>query len=93
MQNNKLVGKIVFSKSGRDSGEAYIVIDQINSEYLLVANGDNKTFQMPKKKNIKHLVITEITNDKLKEEILLKDKNINLKVKRFLKLKGFGKEV
>ena len=93
MKNNNLVGKMVFSKFGRDNGEAYIVIDQINSDYLLLANGINKTFQMPKKKNIKHLVITQITDDKLKEEILLKNKNINLRVKRFLKLEGIGKEV
>ena len=93
MQNNNLVGKMVISKSGRDNGEAYIVIDQIDSDYLLLVNGSSKSFQMPKKKNIKHLVMTEITDQKLKEKILLKDKNINLKVKRFLKLKGIGKEV
>ena len=93
LQNNNVVGKMVLSKVGRDNGEAYIVISETDSNYLLLANGSTKTIQMPKKKKLKHLVITDITMYDLKQYIASNDKNINLKIKRFLKLRGICKEV
>ena len=46
-----------------------------------------------KKKKIKHVVLTEILDDELKSCIISKDKNANLKIKRFLKLSSTNKEV
>ena len=55
MQNNDLIGKVVLSKAGRDKNHLYIITNQINSEYVLVADGNIKTINNPKKKNLKHL--------------------------------------
>ena len=80
MQNNDLIGKIVLSKCGRDK------------DYYLLSNGSNKTIQMPKKKKIKHFSVLENVDDEIKASIILKDKGTDLKIKRFLKLKGIVKE-
>ena len=79
MQNNDLIGKIVLSKCGRDK-----------NHYL--SNGSNKTIQMPKKKSIKHFNVLKNVDDEIKASIILKKKGTDLKIKRFLKLKGIVKE-
>ncbi|HHD2752072.1 TPA: hypothetical protein ACOTG0_000842 [Clostridium perfringens] len=92
MQETHLIGRLVTSNAGRDIGKSYIVIEVVD-DYLLVANGATKTIEMPKKKKIKHVVLTEILDDELKSCIISRDKNVNLKIKRFLKLNRTNKEV
>lgn len=93
LQKDTLIGKMVFSKAGRDEDKPYIIVDQLNEEYVLLANGDTKTLEMPKKKKLKHLVLTNKVDEHVKECILSKDNTTDLKLKRFLKLNGIVKEV
>ena len=55
LKNNDLIGKLVISKAGRDDEESYIVVDIIDGDYILLANGYNKKVDKPKKKKLKHL--------------------------------------
>ena len=89
MQNNDLIGKIVLSKCGRDKNHYYVIVDDT---YYLLSNGSNKTIQMPKKKSIKHFIVLENVDDEIKASVILKKKGTDLKIKRFLKLKGIVKE-
>jgi len=43
------------SKSGRDKGRVFIVVDIIDDSYVLIADGDLRKIEKPKKKKIKHL--------------------------------------
>lgn len=92
MQNNDLIGKVVLSKAGRDKNHLYVVVRQIDDNYVLLANGDTKLIDMPKKKKIKHLSIFEDIDDELLSLIKSCAKSTNLKIKRFLKLRGIVKE-
>jgi ribosomal protein L14E/L6E/L27E len=92
LQNNDLIGKVVLSKAGRDRNHLYVVVRQINEEYVLLANGNTKSMNMPKKKKIKHLSILEDIDDEILSLIKSCDKSTDLKIKRFLKLKGIVKE-
>ena len=92
MQNNDLIGNVVLSKAGRDKNHLYIVISQIDSEYVLVADGNTKTINNPKKKKLKHLSILNDINEEIKLSILKDEKSTDLKIKRLLKLKGIVKE-
>ena len=47
---------------------------------------------MPKKKKIKHFDVLEDAEDHIKTALAAKDKGTDLKIKRFLKLKGIVKE-
>lgn len=51
------IGQLVSSKAGRDTGRKYIVIDTVDDQYVLVADGITRKISRPKKKNIKHLTI------------------------------------
>ena len=92
LQNNDLIGKVVLSKAGRDINHLYVVVRQIDNDYVLLANGDTKSIDMPKKKKIKHLIILEDIDEELLSLIRLCDKSTDLKIKRFLKVRGIVKE-
>ncbi|WP_294370967.1 hypothetical protein [uncultured Clostridium sp.] len=92
MQNNDLIGKVVLSKAGRDMNHLYVVVRQIDNDYVLLANGDTKSINMPKKKKIKHLIILENIDEELLSSIRSCDKSTDLKIKRFLKVRGIVKE-
>ena len=53
------VGRIVQSKAGRDEGRMFIVVQEIDSDFVLVANGDLRPVSRPKKKRRRHLRATE----------------------------------
>ncbi|MBU5455736.1 KOW domain-containing RNA-binding protein [Caproiciproducens sp. MSJ-32] len=92
MQNNDLIGKVVLSKAGRDKDHLYVIVDVLNDKYVLLSNGNTKTVQMPKRKSLKHLKVLNNVDDEIKESIISKDRGTDLKIKRFLKLKGIVKE-
>jgi len=92
LQNNDLVGKVVLSKAGRDKKRLYVVVRQINDDYVLLSNGNTKSLDVPKKKKIKHISILEDVDEEILSSIRLCSKSTDLKIKRFLKLKGIVKE-
>jgi len=92
LQNNDLIGKVVLSKAGRDKDHLYVIVDVLNDKYVLLSNGNTKTVQMPKRKSLKHLKVLNNVDDEIKESIISKDRGTDLKIKRFLKLKGIVKE-
>lgn len=92
MQNNDLIGKVVLSRAGRDTNHLYVVVRQTEDDYVFLSNGDTKSINKPKKKKIKHLIILEDIDDELLSSIKSCDKSTDLKIKRFLKLKGIVKE-
>jgi large subunit ribosomal protein L14e len=49
------LGDIVLSKSGRDSGRMFIVCGIIDDAFVLIADGDLRKREKPKKKRLKHL--------------------------------------
>ena len=53
---NKLVpGQIVKSKSGHDKDCVFFVMKVLDEDYVLIADGDRRKSENPKKKKVKHL--------------------------------------
>jgi len=61
------VGRVVYSKSGRDKGKTMVVIDIVNEQYCLVADGDIRRIEKPKLKNIKHLQLSNVKANEVLE--------------------------
>ena len=61
------VGFIVISKNGHDKGKHYVLTKVVDDKFVLVANGENRPLDAPKRKNIRHLFVTKsrtaATND------------------------------
>ena len=67
-----MVGRIVCSKSGRDKGYFLVVIKEEDG-FLLVCDGKERPLSRPKKKNPKHLALT---NTVLSEDCYSTDKSL-----------------
>ena len=52
-----MVGSIVCSKSGRDKGYFLVVVKEEDG-FLYVCDGKERPLERPKRKNIKHLALT-----------------------------------
>ena len=48
-------GRAVISLQGRDRGRAFVVLQTVDDEYMLIADGDTRKLEHPKKKKTKHL--------------------------------------
>ena len=59
MQDPALVGSIAISTSGRDRVAMYIVIQQYDDIYVAVSDGKYRSVSNPKRKNVRHLQMTE----------------------------------
>ena len=55
------VGRIARSKAGRDSGRFVLVVGEADAEHLLIADGDLRKVEKPKKKKRRHLEPTATT--------------------------------
>ena len=61
-------GQVVYSKSGRDKTLPFVVLS-VDGEYLILADGDKRTIEHPKRKKIKHVQGTNYVNIELKEKL------------------------
>jgi ribosomal protein L14E/L6E/L27E len=58
-----MLGKVVYSKSGRDKGRMFVIVEVVNERFVLLADGDLRKIENPKVKNIKHLQMTRMQAD------------------------------
>ncbi len=78
-----MIGILVISKAGRDKGRKFVIVEVIDSKYVLISDGVTHTVERPKKKKLAHLEVTRfclnevetlvkenmLTDEKLAEEI------------------------
>lgn len=67
MQN--WLGTVVYSKSGRDKGKMFIIIGVVDENFVLLADGDLRKNDNPKRKNIKHIQKTHIVAEEIRSSI------------------------
>ena len=62
-------GRVVLSTQGRDEGRYFIVLEVIDENYVLMADGLTRKVDHPKKKKVKHLrpkpIMVEVDGAKL----------------------------
>ena len=78
------LGQVVYSKAGRDSGRKFIVIGFLNEDYALVADGDLRRMDKPKKKKLKHLAFEKEIVIPINEKLTNKQKISNAELRKFL---------
>ena len=77
-----MLGRVVYSKSGRDKGKFMVVVG-FSDGMPLIADGKERPIDRPKRKNIKHL---KVTNSILEE----KQYSTNKSLRRAISGLGFG---
>lgn len=77
-------GDIVYSLAGRDKDKIFIVLEVLDENFVLLADGDLRRVQRPKKKKIKHLKKTNITAERIREKLSEGIKVTNTDLRRIL---------
>lgn len=93
MDNNCHIGELVVSKAGRDAGELFIIIGILDTKYVFISNGKQRSTEKPKKKKIKHLEYTNVIAEQIRDTIISDKKLTNSMVKKFLSSHQANKEV
>jgi len=63
------IGQFVKSKAGRDKDKIFLVIGYVDAAYVLIADGDLRKIESPKRKKVKHLVKLNRVSEDIKERI------------------------
>jgi large subunit ribosomal protein L14e len=62
-----VIGRFAWSIAGRDKGRLFIITAVADDNHVMVADGDIRRVEKPKKKKLKHLALTEKTAEVLAE--------------------------
>lgn len=93
LEINDLIGRVALSTAGRDKDRYFIIINVIDSNYVLIADGELRPASKPKKKKLRHLYFTDIISEEIKNDIISSKQLINSRIKKFLQLNDMNKEV
>ena len=63
------VGSVVQSKAGRDEGRMFLVVAEVDDDFVMVADGDHRRMDRQKKKRRKHLKPTGAVVEALRERL------------------------
>lgn len=74
-------GDVVRSLAGHDKGGLFVVLDAIDGEHVLIADGKTRTLEKPKKKKRKHLKAIPA----FRMEAIASAQLLNADLKKFLK--------
>ena len=77
-------GDIVFSKAGRDKEQPFVVLEVLDAQYVLLADGRMRRVDKPKKKKIKHLLKSGHAAEAVREKLTAGMKVTNPDLKRAL---------
>lgn len=85
--SNLSIGQIVLSKSGRDSGRPFVIVDIVDSLYVNIADGNLRKIENPKKKKVKHLQPTKLISEIISDMITSNLKVSNALIKKEIQAK------
>ena len=71
MIETDLIGQIVVSKCGRDSGRSFLVVGIAEEDFLYISDGRLRKIDKPKKKRMKHLMFTNRCSEKIRSQLLM----------------------
>jgi len=73
-------GVVAVSKAGRDAGKYFIILEVQDDQHVLIADGELRKVNKPKRKKLKHLwirpYVAESIRNCLKEQKLLMDSDL-----------------
>jgi large subunit ribosomal protein L14e len=79
------LGRVVLSRQGHDKGKAFVVIGLVDEKYVLIADGDSRKLEKPKKKQAKHLVPKPYVTAEILDAILRRAQTADSDIRKALK--------
>lgn len=76
-----LLGQIVRIKQGRKSGGYAVIIEVVDDRFVLIADGEKRKTNKPKKKNMQHIERMNYTSPEVRNSLLETGRVTNGKVR------------
>ena len=67
-----IIGRYAWSKTGRDKDKLFIIIGIYDDQHVLIADGEYRRVENPKKKKLKHLNITNRVAEEIRTIVTMK---------------------
>lgn len=83
------VGRAVLSTQGRDEGRCFIILQVLDDQFVLMADGLTRKLDHPKKKKVKHLRPKPVMMENL-EELARCNTLQDASIRKFLSEHGLG---
>ncbi len=64
------LGQVVRIKRGRDAGKIAIIIKIVDDKYVMLADGEKRKYDCPKKKNVNHIELLEDISPEVQYSLL-----------------------
>lgn len=93
MDKESLIGRVAYSKAGRDFKRPFVIVGILNEQYVSIVDGGLRKVEKPKKKKMKHLLLTDKINFEFQKAILSGEKVSNSVVINYLQSEDINKEV
>ncbi|QIA28030.1 RNA-binding protein [Thermaerobacter sp. PB12/4term] len=78
------IGQLVTSRAGRDQGRPYLVVGVLDDRFVLVADGDLRPADRPKRKNVRHLVFHRAWAEEIRQRLEAGQRPSNSELRRAL---------
>jgi large subunit ribosomal protein L14e len=65
-----LLGQVVRVLQGREAGQYMIIVGMIDDRFVLLADGEKRKMNKPKKKNIQHVELTNYISPEVQNSLL-----------------------
>lgn len=65
-----LLGNLVLSTAGRDSGKNFLIVSVKDSEYVMLSDGNYHKLNKPKLKKLRHIKLCGLKNEIIAQKLL-----------------------
>ncbi|MGI6706124.1 MAG: RNA-binding protein [Clostridia bacterium] len=93
MENSLEIGRVVMSKAGRDRGRYFVVVEKLDENYVMIADGDLRKIDKAKKKKYKHLKAKKELISSIQAKILSGEPVLDSEIRRSLEALGYNKRI
>lgn len=84
MNDKPQLGQLVKVLRGREQGNFAVIVEIVDDRFVLIADGDKRKFDRPKKKNLIHLQLLDTKSSEVMESLLQNGRVTNGKLRYVL---------
>ena len=82
--NKATMGQLVIATAGRDANKKFIITCIIDDQYVYISDGDTRKLENPKKKKLKHLILTSCISEEIAEALRQNKAMTNSVISKYL---------
>lgn len=86
INGSEMLGRLVKSTAGRDRGRFFIVVGEMDEKYILLADGDLRRIESPKRKKLKHVMVYDARASQVADRLCEGGEILNAELRKTISL-------